>query len=112
MYRQTVKIRHEGESETLNVHYDNEAANIFDEEFTTDSSSDSDENYVAGDTESGYVLTLSDNEKSSDLSSYEEVVRSKLSHLDQKYHDYVSGLLVSCLDVIASTIEKVRPSKV
>ena len=58
MYKQSVKIRHEGRTEIINLEYERDESPNSTADFTTDSDSASSD--FRGESDEGFVLTLSE----------------------------------------------------
>ncbi len=110
LYHQTVKVRKDGKTETLNLVYEPEMYEDTDEELTTDTESDIGEESEK-DEYSAFVLTFYDVADSSDVGKDVDPVEDKVAHLSDEYTAEVKQLFQSYPDVIASSFDDVRPFK-
>ena len=113
LYHQTVKLRHNGQSETLNLEYEPEIGDDTNDDFTSESETEEDigEDSETGDL-AGLVLTINESDNQLGELSKTDLTEEKLAHLDSHYASKLRALFDGYEDVIAESFDDVRPSNV
>ena len=111
LYHQTVTVRHDGQTEILSLEYEPEFGDDTEDDFTSDTEDEKDigEDSEPSDTE-GLVLVVNSEDPHTSMTSKDELIEQKLSHVPGDYQEVMRYMLREYQDILAESSEEVRPS--
>ena len=113
-YHATVKLKLNGVTETLNLEYEPEFGDNSEDDFTSETDSETDIGEISDDEDPEALLLMVNDEKEKGTVVTEErdLVDQKLSHLEENFAEKIRDLFAEYGDIIANSFDHIRPSKV